>query len=58
MATAEVLHGETGRVNLPYALDGSGHVYKDKRHLKDSTHQRSQEMGMASVSAFVAAVVM
>ena len=29
-----------------------------KRQLKDSTHQRSQEMGMASVSAFVAAVVM
>ena len=36
---------------------GSGHAYcKDARQLKESTHPRSQEVGMASRSDFVATV--
>ena len=43
---------------MQYTLVGSGHVCKDGRQLKESTHQTSQEICLASESDFVAAVAM
>ena len=39
-------------------MGGSGHVCKDARQLKESTQERSEEIGMASVPDLVATVVM
>ena len=52
---AETGHGQ-GQVNLQYTMGGTGHVCKDARQLKESTQQRSEEIGLASVSDFVATV--
>ena len=46
----EVIHGGRGQAHLQYTMVGGGHVCKDARQLKESTHQASQEICCATVA--------